>query len=255
MSTTLQIIERVQARIGSVVNATVSPKYPLKKGDTKIIVDRVDTSAQQHFAGQQLAIHDNEEMECHTVKCLKRVDGAFTDYEIHLCQPITQKWGNPETLITKLHHNRMVDDIVLGNPDHLDGYPSITIEPLAVEREPFTLSDWLETTPIDVGIWTDATNYVEAYKLMMHLAGLVKDALASSRFADSLFDQRAEIKSYDGAVDRDHLLKSCTVGFTIKRLVGRRRNDIENEHFDWWMHHQENDPALHAYWETLLSSA
>jgi hypothetical protein len=55
-----------------------------------------------------------------------------------LCEEITATFGGGSS-VQKLYNRQAVEDIVLGNLDHLDNYPSITIEAKTMDREPFTI--------------------------------------------------------------------------------------------------------------------
>jgi hypothetical protein len=244
----LDILDRVLSCVECSVNASVPPLVPIKKGDTEIYVETSWSCTANHTPGEQIAIHDNNKIESHIVKCIEKKALDFV-YIITLCEPVASDFPEPETTLTKLHDDRLVNDVVIGNPDFLDGYPSITVEPLLVEREGFTLTDWLETHPFDIGIWVDATNYNSAYRLMIRLADLVKNGLANSRLAANLFLQEAEISRFDDAQDRNHLLKSATVRFTVKMLRARRRNDVEQSCFEWWL---DNSAEANAYLNHLL---
>ncbi|RJR13720.1 hypothetical protein C4585_01530 [Candidatus Parcubacteria bacterium] len=247
---TLDILDRVVDVIDCSVNATAPPLTPIQKGDTELIVSTEWRCAGNHLPGDYLAIHDNAKLEKHKVRCIQTVS-ADNIYLITLCDPVASDFNAPEVMIQKLHHNRLVQNIVVGNPDHLSGYPSITVELLNVSREPLTLTDWLETYPFVIGVWVDATHYDEAYRCMIRLATLVKNGLTNARLGSNLFLQETDIASFDDAVDGDHLLKSATVNYSVKMLRRRRRNDIEDSCFEWWFN---ESPEAAIYLRELMSN-
>ncbi len=74
-------------------------------------------------------------------------------------------------------NGQIIEDIVLGNPDHLDSVPSITIEAKNQTEEPFTLGTVSDTFTFEIGVWMDATNYSDAYTTLLTITDKVQHSL------------------------------------------------------------------------------
>lgn len=249
--TALQILDLITCYVDCIVRANTSPVFDLPIGSTQITLDSRRLSKAHYKASESILVRDADKVEPNTIASITQDLLGFTT-TLTLATPLQASYLASESTITKTHGNRIVENVVQGNPDHLAGYPSITVESLMVEQEPFTLIDWVETYPFDIGVWVDSSRYEDSYRCMIQLANLIKDSLTTSRIASELFMQTAEITRFDDAQDQDHLLKSATVHFTCKQLQGRRRNDVEQSHFDWWLN-ESSDAELAAYWQTLFN--
>lgn len=166
----LAIIQAIKDMIERHVDARTNLVQDVKVGDGGLWVQRAD----EFRSGETIVLKNNDKAEMHVVRCLDEVKDVPV---IVLCEDVTAPFLAAESWVQKTHNQQIIEDIVLGNPDHLDNYPSITIEAKNVTREPFTLGTVSDQFTIEIGTWMDATNYSSAYETLLIITDKVEHSL------------------------------------------------------------------------------
>ena len=141
-----------------------------KAGDQGLWLQRTD----EYVAGETIVLRDNDKAEFHTIACIKEVEKHPV---LVLCEDVTAPFVAVDSWVQKTHNKQIIEDIVLGNPDHLDNYPSITIQPKNMIREPLTIETVSDMFTFEIGVWMDATTYTAAYESLLIITDKVERAL------------------------------------------------------------------------------
>jgi hypothetical protein len=135
--------------------------------------------------------------------------------------------------IEKTFNKNALDDIVLGNPDHLNGYPSITIEAKNMDREPLTLASVSDTYMFEIGVWNDATTYADAYETLLQITDKTRDALfkdfypLASPFFATVLTEDVQPSDTTIKVENDDFLRVGQWIWIDDRLGFKRHNRVK----------------------------
>lgn len=197
-----------------------------KQGDQGIWLQ----TAREYLAGETIVLRDNNQAEMHTVRCVTESSGVPV---LVLCEDVTAPFVAGESWVEKTFNRQVVEDILIGNPDHLDNYPAITIEAKNMNREPITLSSVSDTYMFEIGVWNDATTYADAYETLLIITDKTRNALFRdfyplvSPFFSTILTEDAQPTDTVIKVHNDDFLRVGQWIWIADRLGVKRHNRVK----------------------------
>ena len=169
----LSLLESVKTIIERYIVGKTPITANIEAGDTTIKV----ASVRRFNIGDTIAIYNKPAADSASLADIRTIADKPDCFTLIVDSPLTQDYPETTSGIEKCHFGTFLDGIYLGNPATLPAYPSIAIELDEKENEGLTLESTSETATILIWVFADAADYENQYRLMVHYAQQIENAL------------------------------------------------------------------------------